>query len=193
MKALTTKQQTIVNSILSSGYTIFNADYDMIIFTAIKDGLYYLRTLSGRSSKVRNNYYFKTKERFEKYVSDLIESSKKSFEKEQEIKLTKKNFKHSAVVGTIFYSSWGYEQTNVDFYQVVEIKGKSTLVLKEITQSRVEGSEGNDCCNVIANKDGFKDVEPFKARITYGNSIKLTSYSRASIWNGKPKYKSWYY
>ena len=33
-------------------------------------------------------------------------------------------------LGDIFYSSWGYDQTNIDFYQVVELKGKHTLVLR---------------------------------------------------------------
>ena len=34
-------------------------------------------------------------------------------------------------VGDIFYSSWGYDQTNIDFYQVVSLKGKHTLVLRK--------------------------------------------------------------
>ena len=33
-------------------------------------------------------------------------------------------------LGDIFYSSWGYDQTNVDFYQVVALKGKHTIVLR---------------------------------------------------------------
>ena len=35
-------------------------------------------------------------------------------------------------VGDLFYSSWGYEQTNIDFYQVVALKGAHTAVLREI-------------------------------------------------------------
>ena len=34
-------------------------------------------------------------------------------------------------VGDIFYTCWGYDQTNYDFYQVVALKGKHTLVLRE--------------------------------------------------------------
>ena len=34
-------------------------------------------------------------------------------------------------LGDIFYSSWGYDQTNIDFYQVVALKGKHTLVLRQ--------------------------------------------------------------
>lgn len=35
-------------------------------------------------------------------------------------------------VGDLFYVSWGYEQTNIDFYQVVALKGAHTAVLREI-------------------------------------------------------------
>lgn len=42
----------------------------------------------------------------------------------------------STQVGDVFYSSWGYEQTNVDFYQVVSKKGKQTLVFREIKEEQ---------------------------------------------------------
>lgn len=34
-------------------------------------------------------------------------------------------------LGDIFYRSWGYEQTNIDFYQVVALRGKHTIVLRQ--------------------------------------------------------------
>ena len=34
-------------------------------------------------------------------------------------------------VGDIFYTCWGYEQTNYDFYQVVRLKGKHTAVFRK--------------------------------------------------------------
>ncbi|WP_434523838.1 hypothetical protein [Photorhabdus asymbiotica] len=35
-------------------------------------------------------------------------------------------------VGDIFRSFWGYEQTNVTFYQVVSTLGKKTVVVRQI-------------------------------------------------------------
>ena len=35
-------------------------------------------------------------------------------------------------VGSIFVMSWGYDQTNVDFYQVVALKGKTQCVVRGI-------------------------------------------------------------
>lgn len=36
------------------------------------------------------------------------------------------------IVGDILYSSWGYDQTNIDFYQVVKVTEK-TITVKEIS------------------------------------------------------------
>lgn len=42
-------------------------------------------------------------------------------------------------VGDIYYTSWGYDQTNVDFYQVVTLKGKHTAVLRPIAPDYLGG------------------------------------------------------
>ncbi|HAV2297637.1 TPA: hypothetical protein JHK52_004060 [Citrobacter koseri] len=42
-------------------------------------------------------------------------------------------FKNDTVsVGDVFASSWGYEQTNVSFYQVISTHGKKTITVREI-------------------------------------------------------------
>lgn len=42
-------------------------------------------------------------------------------------------FKNGNVsVGDVFASSWGYEQTNVNFYQVISTHGKKTVTVREI-------------------------------------------------------------
>ena len=42
-------------------------------------------------------------------------------------------------VGDIFCASWGYEQTNVNFYEVVALKGKKTAVVREIAGECIGG------------------------------------------------------
>lgn len=52
-----------------------------------------------------------------------------------DIQMTTKSItvgKNKINVDDVFYSVWGYEQTNVNYYQVTEVKGKSTVVLCEI-------------------------------------------------------------
>ena len=51
----------------------------------------------------------------------------------RELKMKVLTFKNDTVsVGDIFVSSWGYEQTNVTFYQVLSVHGKKTVTVREI-------------------------------------------------------------
>lgn len=60
-------------------------------------------------------------------------------------------------VGDIFYRSWGYDQTNVNFYQVVELSpsGK-TAKLREIGKV-YQDETGGPHDRVSADKDNFID------------------------------------
>lgn len=43
--------------------------------------------------------------------------------------------KYGVKVGDMFCDTWGYGQTNVDFYQVVDLKGSITVVLKPVKKN----------------------------------------------------------
>lgn len=47
-------------------------------------------------------------------------------------------------LGDIFYISWGYDQTNIDFFQVVKVSGKHTITLKalDVVASLTSGWSG---------------------------------------------------
>ena len=49
-----------------------------------------------------------------------------------EKKTAEKKNKFGVQVGDIFCSSWGYEQTNVDFFQVVELVGATSVRVREV-------------------------------------------------------------
>ena len=43
-------------------------------------------------------------------------------------------------VGDVFICSWGYEQTNVDFYQVVSLVGESSVRVRQVAPEILEES-----------------------------------------------------
>lgn len=85
----------------------------------------------------------------------------------------------SVSVGDIFASSWGYEQTNVSFYQVVSIHGKTTVCVRPIdSEVKYINSQGY----LIPKPDIFIGEEVLKRRIKdYANSplIVIEDYERA--------------
>ena len=45
-------------------------------------------------------------------------------------------------VGDFFYSSWGYDQTNVEFFQIVEVKPRSVVVRQILENNSDHGQPG---------------------------------------------------
>jgi len=93
--------------------------------------------------------------------------------------------------GDIYVASWGWEQTNIDAYQVVAKKG-ATVTLREIAVASVEGSEGFMSDRVVPVKNEFIGGE-FKKRIT-GKYINIDDVRSAGLVEDADKsfYRSWY-
>lgn len=96
-------------------------------------------------------------------------------------------------VGDILVSSWGYEQTNVNFYLVTKTIGKRTVKIRELGHTTVPGSAISHgmACNVVADRLRFIGDELTKV-VSNGNQVKISYYKTAYLWDGRPQYKSWY-
>lgn len=70
-------------------------------------------------------------------------------------------------IGDIYYTEWGYDQTNVDFYQVVQLKGKHTVVLRQLEAKRgLSGASYNGLTRPI--RDAYKaNAKPITIRTKY--------------------------
>ena len=144
----------------------------------------------GKAVKPSWAYRFKTEAAREEFMKEQIEKVKASEERKAKYKAEKKAKQNNSLyeIGDIFYSSWGYEQTNVDFYQVVGKVGETMLKVREIAKESVEGSEGFMSDSVVAVKDAFIGGA-FKCKA--GEYIKV-GHTSAGKWDGRPKCRSWY-
>jgi len=120
---------------------------------------YYQMMSSGKNKgqyKLIEGYFFQNEARREAWVSKKIADIKARIsDKENRIAAKKEiraNMKHDFEVGQIYYDSWGYDQTNIDFYKVIEVKEKS-VVIQEIGSKFVPGTQGMDCSNVVPNPE----------------------------------------
>lgn len=102
-------------------------------------------------------------------------------------------------VGDIFYSTWGYEQTNVDFYQVTR-KTAKTLTLRPISSIKLD--EGNMTAREMPARGCFTDrnahvpIEGKRCRMQGCGSepsVRICDYANAYPWDGEPVTStSWY-
>ncbi|HAW57582.1 MAG TPA: hypothetical protein DCX03_00985 [Bacteroidales bacterium] len=146
---------------------------------------------SSRTKKPKRYFYndyehfSKTKTRFFEN-REKIEIAKKKHRDEEKIR--KSELKVLIKIGTILVDSWGYEQTNVDAYQVISVKGVRVTVRKIST--KVVKETGFMSENVEPVKDDFTS-EPFEKRI----GVRGVSFGHGSsdIWDEKRSYHSSHY
>ncbi len=105
--------------------------------------------------------------------------------------VARKNFNNPYVIGQILYNSWGYDQTNVDFYQVTKTEGKTVFVCK-VAQHATESE--NMSGKTMPVKDSFIGEEIKKVIQVRMYNNKTSSYIKGlSEWDGQPKYYSSYH
>lgn len=88
-------------------------------------------------------------------------------------------------VNDIFYSSWGYDQTNIDFYMVVEVT-KSSVKVVSIGEDRTYTGPMQGNCVPNLNNKGTKIITKRINVVNNKPSFKIASYAHAYPWNGQP-------
>jgi len=95
-------------------------------------------------------------------------------------------FERAIETGDVLVSSWGYEQTNVDFYQVVGATAKS-LKLRRIKQENSWNTDRTSGGKTIPKVNDFSG-EVFTRRYSPDRDyVKIADRMYASKWNGKPQ------
>ena len=107
-------------------------------------------------------------------------------------------------VGDYFYSSWGYDQTNIDFFEVVAVTAKSVRVRK-VYAPCVESNGYQDAVVpgkpvkgawVKQNGHEVYDPEAVETKMYRVNdwsgtkSFTWRSYANAYLWDGKAKHQT---
>lgn len=132
--------------------------------------------------------------------------------KKEKREYVKKHFKNPFKVGDIIHHSWGYGQTNCDFYQVVRVT-KASIEVRPIGTKTVPGSEGFMSRKAMPVKDNFlagkftaltessndtpdKIMKRVSAYIKDDGTLRYyipTPYGWCDKWDGKAEYESWYH
>ena len=135
-----------------------------------------------RNEEDRDDYAVKMCERIEASEMERAENIAKA-KAERDAKLA--NLKE----GDIFYTSWGYEQTNIDFYKVVKISGQRITVRRLAQQTRETGFMSG----YTAPRGEFHPQFPEEIRVglnKWGGFAIKGHYTE--LWDGKEKGCSWY-
>jgi hypothetical protein len=92
--------------------------------------------------------------------------------------------------GDVLYTSWGYEQTNVDFYRVVALHGRATVELIAL-RSNITG----DGIHAMAGYATPGEPDPGAAAFCLRRSahgLRIAGRYSLRPWTGAPVRTSWY-
>lgn len=159
----------------------------------------WMATPKGKYAKEKSvwAYHFSTPEKRQEYIDNFLAKQKAFSDQKEAEKRTfieaKRNLVNPFKVGDIFYDSWGYDQTNIDFYQIVEV-GKKSVVIRPIGQKFLE-SAGFMCEYVAPVPDSFSGKEETKIlQMLKNGTVYITSrHGWISKWENRERiYQSHY-
>lgn len=128
-----------------TAYTIAtNPDFNSIEITfpgkpsdAIREAL---KALRFRWHGVKKVWYGYSTEEAARQAIENAESEKPAEVKKAATVKAEKVNKHGVKVGDIFEADWGWEQTNVNFFQVVALVGETSVRVREVYLDMIEDS-----------------------------------------------------
>ena len=132
-----------------------------------------------RSVKAAIYYAFSTPAKRMAYVAgwmrqcDEAQASKDAYKAKKREALAKP---HTLALGDVLVSSWGYDQTNIDFYQVTRLVGKRSVAVRAIAAESVDTEHMQGKC--VPAVGVFKGEEMTKRVDEYG-ALTISSCQRA--------------
>lgn len=98
---------------------------------------------------------------------------------------------HGLDKNTILVCSWGYGQTNIDYYQVVAVSEKMVTVRK--LKTRVVNSTQSSDSVVPVENEFDPHAKPIKRRVVVYDGVprvKIESYASARPWDGQARHQT---
>jgi hypothetical protein len=172
-----------------------NKAEDLKLIKVLREDNNVVRIWTPKAIKPYANIRFRSLEEREQYIKDQLASHEEHEKRKQEYTEERKGspeLLNTVVPGSIFHYSWGYDQTNCEFYQVIERRGYMVL-LKELKQEST-GADGFMCDHRTAKKDVFLNDKVLSKKIYFWNGKPHLSFpfGSCSLWDGRPMYCSWY-
>ncbi len=157
---------------------------DLAIWKYEANGALYAIAFEGKQNKPLWHYRFRSEPERKHRIDETAAARRRVLQMKQERRDEKKNFQHGFKKGDVLYCSWGYDQTNVDFYEVTDVTGKA-IIIREIASKPGPGHS-----TVVAQPGHFVGPPLRKVPQSGGGRpyVKITSYSSASPWDGHPQH-----
>lgn len=121
----------------------------------------------GKAQKPSFFYSFKTTEQRDSYIAEWL-AGQRAQTVTKAARTAERLKGHTLRLGQVLYTCWGYDQTNIDYYQVTKVMGKM-VEIRELVDLPV-GSQGGPSEAVAPAVGQFKG-EPMRKRPSSSNNV----------------------
>ena len=152
-------------------------DSDAVVYTYEPvTGVPHAVAFHGRAQKPDWHYRFRDEADRETRIQNFFDTRRRILEHKAE-----RRHQHAAAdrgleLGDVLCASWGWEQTNVDFYEVTGLVGKRTIEYRPIAQTK--RSTGFMCGQCRPNPGSYVGTGTYRARASEG-AIRINSFTYA--------------
>jgi len=123
----------------------------------------------GKAIKPEFRYTFRTMTALGTHADGWAAGVEASEKAKQARRADRSAFRHTLAVGAVLQSSWGYDQTNVDWYEVVGLIGSTMVEVRQIAAQHHE--DGHMMSGTCAPLPGHYVGDTIRARVGSGNSV----------------------
>jgi hypothetical protein len=151
----------------------------------------YIALFRGTALKPQSHFKCKSAESraamIEKWKADEAAAEAAKAKRAADKKEARANFINPLKAGDILVSSWGYDQTNIDFYEVMSVKAKSVMICRIASKCiEMNGPGGN---RVMPSKGNYIG-KPMLKVVGSGGSVRISSYAGAYPFDGNARYET---
>ena len=131
----------------------------------------------GNAAKAAFNYSFGDAARRALYVAEWLQKCDKA-EARKAARLAERKNKlaggHDLKVGDVLSGSWGYDQTNVEFWQVTKLVGRRMVEIREL--ARMSEETGYMSGNAVPVPNEFTSKESKRRMVDEHSGVKLRAW-----------------
>lgn len=128
---------------IPEGYKLItdNQELSIQVYKLESDKVIIAMCFVGKALKPTWHYRFKDDVRLQMQIKDTIDSKQSSLDYKNKRKQEQKEAinLNDVAVGDVFRCSWGYDQTNIDYYQVTSVRGLTMTVCQIGSMSEEDG------------------------------------------------------
>jgi hypothetical protein len=137
----------------------------------------------GKQNKAHSRFYYGNEHTRELAVTRAF-AERRTVNQWKDERKAERAKPHTLKVGDILSGSWGYDQTNIDFFEVVATTAHSVEV-RRLAQQKTETAWAQGDCMPVPGK---YISEATTHRCSAGNCIKSPVHGVASMWDGRKEH-----